>query len=174
MSSTNANAGITVIQAVYGAVQGSKVVTAIVQDLLSRGGSSFVADNATLGGDPAQGHDKHFAMTYRTGSTIFSFACEEGETVRLRTDDKPGQFTVVGAAYGTINPNNPTEGSRDVTAIVQQILDSGQTEFKPTNDLFGDPYEGPGKNFGMTYYRTGNPNAKAAIASDEGQTVKVS
>jgi hypothetical protein len=174
MSSTNANAGINVIQAAYGAVQGTKVVTAIVQDLLSRGGTSFTADNATLGGDPAQGHDKHFAMTYRVGSTVFSFACEEGETVRLRTDDKPGQFTVVGAAYGAINPNNPTAGSRDVTAIVQQILDSGQTEFKPTNDLFGDPIDGPRKNFGMTYYRTGNPNARIAIASDEGQTVKVS
>jgi hypothetical protein len=174
MSSTDGNAAITVVQAAYGAVQGTSVVTAIVQDLVDQGKTTFVANNDTLGGDPAKGHDKHFAMNYKVGSTLFSFACKEGETVRLRTQDKPGTFTVVGAAYGTIDPKNPTTGSRDVTAIVQQILDSGQTEFDPTNALFGDPYEGPRKNFGMTYYRTGSPTPKKAIASNEGQKVKVS
>lgn len=165
---------ITVVQAAYGAVQGSKVVTAIVQDLVDQGITSFKCDNATLGGDPAKGHDKHFAMNYRVGSSIFTAACKENETVTLKTDDSPGDFTVVGAAYGTINPSNPVTGSRDVTAIVQQILDSGQTELEPNNTLFGDPFKGPRKNFGMTYHRTGDSNPRKAIASNEGQKVTVS
>ncbi len=85
----------------------------------------------------------------------------------------PGQFTVIGAAYGAIDPNNPTAGSRDVTAIVQQILDSGQTEFKPTNELFGDPNNGPREEFRHDLLPDREPERQKAIASDEGQTVKV-
>jgi hypothetical protein len=172
MSSTHANAAITVVQAAYGAVEGAKVVTATVQDLVDQGKTTFVANNETLG-DPVPGIHKHFAMNYRVGSTLFSFACKENETVRLRTQEKPGAFTVIGAAYGATDPNNPTLGSRDVTAIVQQILDSGQTEFQTNNELFGDPNNGFVKNFGMTYFRTGSPIPQKAIVSDEGQTVKV-
>lgn len=175
--SSNAELGnITIIQAVYGAVQGSKEVRGIIQDLVDAGKTTFKADNATLGPDPAKGHDKHFAMNYKVGSTIYTFACKENETVTLATHEAPGDFTVVGAAYGTIDPKSsmPGAGSRDVTAIVQQILNSGKREFEPNNGLFGDPYEGPRKNFGMTYFRTGEPTSRKVIASDEKQKVTVS
>jgi hypothetical protein len=51
------------------------------------------------------------------------------------------------------------------------MLDAGQTEFKPNNDLFGDPYKGQ-KNFGMTYFRNGTTTRKV-IASNENQSVEV-
>lgn len=173
MSSTETTATITVIQAAYGAVQGTREVTGIVQDLVNQKITTFVANNETLGGDPAQGHDKHFGMNYKVGSSVYSFACKEGQTVTLRTQENQPEITVIGAAYGTIDPNNPRAGSRDVTAIVQEILDSGRREFEPDNELFGDPIEGPRKNFGMTY-ASGDGGARKAIASNEGQKVRVS
>jgi hypothetical protein len=171
---------ITVIQAVYGAVQGVRDVTARVQALVNQKQTIFVANNATLvpppDKDPAQGHDKHFAMNYTVGSSSFAFACEENETVNLRTTEPQETFTVIGASYGTINKNAPQAGARDVTAIVQELLDSrsgSEVKFKPTNELFGDPYKGPRKNFGMTYVLKSNPGEKRVIASDENQEVTV-
>jgi hypothetical protein len=174
MATTATAPSITVIQAAYGAVQGARDVTGLVQDIVNSGNTNFTADNKTLGGDPSQGHDKHFAMSYRVGSSLYTYACEEDEKVSLRIKETPpGEFTVIGAVYGAINPNNPAAGSRDVTAIVQQLLDDGTREFEPSNELFGDPFEGPRKNFGMSYYQTSNPGKKKAIASDESQKVTV-
>jgi len=174
MSSNAELATIKVIQAVYGAVQGSKEVTGLVQDLASGGKTTFKADNSTLGGDPAKGHNKHFAMNYQVGEDVYTFSCKEGEIVRLITKETRGQFTVVGAAYGAIDAKNSQGmGSRDVTSIVQQLLDEGQIEFKPDNQLFGEPLKGTTKNFGMTYFRTDSPSFRKAIASNEGQKVTV-
>jgi hypothetical protein len=169
---------ITVVQAVYGAVQGVKEVTARVQELVNQGKTTFVANNNTLtpNSDPAQGHDKHFAMNYTVGSSHFAFACKENETVNLKTTEPRETFIVIGASYGTINKNDPKSGARDVTAVVQDLLDSRsgtEIKFKPTNALFGDPYEGPRKNFGMVYAPKNNPAKRTAIASDEGQEVTV-
>jgi hypothetical protein len=171
-------ATIKVVQAVYGAVQGVADVTAKVQALVNQQKTTFVANNATLtpGKDPAQGHDKHFAMNYTVGSSSFAFACKENETVNLKTTEPRETFTVIGASYGTINPNDPKNGARDVTAIVQDLLDSRsgtEIKFKPTNELFGDPFKGPRKNFGMTYALKNNPSQRKVIASDENQEVTV-
>ncbi len=175
--SANSNlAGIRVIQAVYGASQGVRDVTGRVQQLVDSGSATFKADNSTLvpppDKDPAQGHDKHFAMNYTIDSRRFTFACQEGQTVTLRTSvPPPGKIQVVAAAYGAINPKDPGAGSRDVTDIVQQLLDSGVRSFAPTNKLFGDPVDGPRKNFGMAYISSGT---RKAVARDEDQTVTVS
>jgi hypothetical protein len=166
-------ANITVIQAVYGATQGQKDVTAKVQDLVNRGTTTFVANNATFG-DPAQGHDKHFAMNYTISSTRFAFACKENETVRLKTTVPQGRFQVIGASYGAINPSSPTSGARDVTAVLQEVLDSSsatEIKFKPTNKFLGDPYDGPRKNFGMTYVLRSNPTQRKVVVSDQDQDV---
>jgi hypothetical protein len=171
MSSNEVLAPITIIQAVYGAVQGSADVRSKVQDLVDRGDINFKADNATLGPDPAKGHDKHFAMTYKVGSSTYSYACKENDMVHVKNYESRGEYTVVGASYGAFDKNNPTGGSYDVTGRVQSMLDAGQTEFKPNNDLFGDPYKGQ-KNFGMTYFRNGTSTRKV-IASNENQTVEV-
>jgi hypothetical protein len=173
-------AKITVIQAVYGASSGdrnaTKDVTVIVQRLVDRGITSFIADNKTFEGDPIN-TDKHFAVSYMVGSSRFAFACQEGQEVGLRTRELPrGPITVVGASYGAIDPRNPTMGARDVTAIVQELLDlngSREVKFIPTNNLFGDPVTGPTKSFGMTYAPTGNLNQKKAIALRENQDVTV-
>ncbi len=146
---------IEVIQAAYGGLDGKvprgRDVTQTVQQLVDRGRTSFVANNENLGGDPARGTDKHFAMSYRVGTTTYTFACDEGQTVTVQTSPrKQGPVRVIGAAYGAINPDDTAAGSRDVTAIVQQVLDSRGT-FTPSNALFGDPFEGPTKSFGMVY-----------------------
>lgn len=172
---------ITVIQAVYGtAVKGVRDVTARVQALVDQKTTTFVANNATLvpppDKDPAKVYDKHFAMNYTVGSSRFAFACQENQTVNLRTTELQRTFTVIGASYGTINKNDPQSGARDVTAIVQELLDSrsgSEVKFKPTNELFGDPYEGPRKNFGMSYFLKSNPDKKGVVASDENEEVTV-
>jgi hypothetical protein len=170
-------AKITVIEAVYGAVQGTKDVTGIVQKLVDQGRTSFYANNDTLGPDPAKGHDKHFAMSYLVGASGFSFACKENQEVSLRTEELPrGPITVIAAAYGAIDKQDPTLGARDVTHIVQRLLDEdGSTEvkFTPSNQLFGDPSPGPRKNFGMTYVPTKEPARRMVVASDENQQVTV-
>jgi hypothetical protein len=176
MSSTENTAAITVVQAVYGAVQGSKDVTKTVQGLVDRGRTTFVANNETLGPDPAPGHDKHFAMSYTVGSTRLAFACTEDQDVSLKTNAPRGPITVVAAAYGAINKSDPTTGARDVTAIVQDLLDARpgkETKFTPSNELFGDPTQGPSKNFGMVYSPTNNPSLRLTVASDEDQEVTV-
>lgn len=178
MSSNEKTATITVTQAVFGAVQGVHEVTQAVQNLVRNGRTSFTADRDTLtpGDDPAPGHDKHFAMNYTIGSTQFAFACKEGEKVSLRTREPQERVTVVGAAYGTINKEDPTEGARDVTAVVQDLLDASSGDvikFKPTNDLFGDPFKGPRKNFGMVYISKKSPGQRRFLASNEGQEVTV-
>jgi hypothetical protein len=164
--------GIRVIQAVYGAVQGVREVTARVQQLVDQGRLTFKADTATLSpNDNPTGSAKHFAMNYTVGSSRYTFACKENETVTI---DPPGSLRVIGAAYGTVNPKDTDNRSRDVTAIVQQMLDSGTRSFKPTNTLFGDPFGGPRKNFGMVYVSALNPGVRKAVASDEDGTVEVS
>jgi len=171
-------AKITVIQAVYGALQGAKDVTQIVQDLVNQGRTSFTADNDTLGPDPAKGHDKHFGMNYTVGSSRIAFACKENQEVAFRTREIPrGPITVIAASYGAINQKDPTMGARDVTAIVQSLLDanpSREVKFTPNNTLFGDPIPGgPRKNFAMIYAPTSNLSQKTPIARDENQEVTV-
>ena len=76
-------------------------------------------------------------MNYTIGSTRFAFACKENETVRLKTTVPQGRFQVIGASYGAINPNSPTSGARDVTAVLQEVLDSSsatEIKFTPTNN----------------------------------------
>jgi pectate lyase len=167
---------LRVIQAVYGGKEETLDVTVDVQNLVNGETYSFTANNATLGSP--KGSNKHFAMTYTAGSKLYTFACKENEKVTLRKTPIPvGNFQVIAAAYGAINPSIPGAGSRDVTDIVQQLLDSNTSttyKLKPTNQLFGDPFGGPRKNFGMVYVNLGNPGVKKAIASDENQEVTVS
>jgi len=171
-------ARITVIQAVYGAVQGSKDVTGIVQNLVNQGRTSFIANNSTLGPDPAPGHNKHFGMIYTVGSSRVAFACRENQEVAFRTREIPrGPITAIAAAYGAINQSDPTMGARDVTAIVQSLLDanpSREVKFTPSNTLFGDPIPGgPRKSFALVYAPTGAPGRTTPIASDENQEVTI-
>jgi hypothetical protein len=169
---------ITVLQAVYGATSGgvnvTNDVTDIVRGFVARGKYSFIANNDVFG-DPIR-TGKHFAMSYMVGSSRFAFACEEDQQVTLRTEERRGPITVIGASYGTIDPGDPTRGARDVTAIVQDLLDRNGGKvvtFTPDNDLFGDPYNGPTKSFGMIYAPTANMGDTKAVALREGQEVTV-
>jgi len=98
--------------------------------------------------------------------------------VSLRTNEGPaiprGPITVIGAAYGAVSTVDPTAGARDVTATVQSLLDTNpekQVTFTPSNALFGDPFPGPRKNFGITYVTTDGLDQRTSIASDENQKV---
>jgi hypothetical protein len=67
-------------------------------------------------------------------------------------------------------------GARDVTAIVQELLDLNggrEVKFNANNALFGDPYNTT-KSFGMIYAPTGNLSQRKAIALRENQDVTVS
>jgi hypothetical protein len=73
---------IEVRYAVYGAVQGSKDVTAIVKSLVEKGTMSITPSNA-LFGDPAPGHGKHFGILYSAEGVAPCIACKENQTVDL-------------------------------------------------------------------------------------------
>lgn len=178
MSSVEKMPKITVIQAVYGAVEGTKDVTKLVQDFVDRGKTEFVAGNQTLGPDPAPDHKKHFAMSYVIGATRFSFACKEKEKVSLETEEPSEAIKVIAATYGAVDAAHPrTIGARDVTAIVQELVDARskakEIKFTPTDELFGDPLKNFKKSFGMTYAPKSDLGRRYVVASDQNQEVTV-
>jgi len=63
--------------------------TSIVQSMIDGQRSSNATDlyitvsNTALGGDPAPGHDKHFAMSIEIGDEVYNVACEEDQDVLI-------------------------------------------------------------------------------------------
>jgi hypothetical protein len=178
MSNVEKMPKITVIQAVYGAVEGTRDVTKLMQDFVDQGKTELVADNQTLGPDPAPQKKKQFAISYMIGSTRFSLACKEDEKISLEREEPREVIKVIAATYGAVDAAHPrTMGARDVTAIVQELLDARSKEreirFTPTDELFGDPLKNFKKSFGMTYAPKSDLSRRYVVASAQNQEVTV-
>jgi hypothetical protein len=170
---------IGVIDAVYGSQLAAADVSNKVQQLVIVAGNNdpnassvdIAANNATLG-DPSPGTHKHLTIRYFVFDPITSLfkvdtvACEEGQSVTLSVVAIESNVFVLGAVYGA------EEGSEDVTATVQQLVNNGHKEITADDATFGDPAVGHLKNFGMSYF-VGGAFVPKALACQEGQTVKI-
>jgi hypothetical protein len=96
-ATVTATGTVTVLYAVYGALDGNQVARAqdvknALQTLLNRTPTNVVAiNNANMGGDPAVGFDKHFGAYVQVGqseSPIY-FACQEGQTIDFSNGNGP-------------------------------------------------------------------------------------
>jgi len=84
------HSNLQVLYAVYGALPGGVLseakaadVGAILQDQLNSGNGVVACNNATLGGDPAPGYQKHFAAEVKRNGVAYDFACQEGQTINF-------------------------------------------------------------------------------------------
>jgi hypothetical protein len=155
---------IQVINAVFGYSADSKDVTPRAQQLVDTGNASFFASIQNFG-DPAVNHVKSFGITYKVGSAVYTYACQESEEVNLRSSSTPPtQFVVQKAVFGAM------DSSYDVTALVQQLVSKGPS-FVASIANFGDPAPSHLKHFTMTY-AIGN-NVKS-FACNENETVTLS
>ncbi len=92
---------------------------------------------------------------------IYSIGQKEKETL---DQIKHETAFVLGAAYGT------TCEGKDVTQIVQKLIDQGFSEIKITNEnMGGDPVIGQQKQFGIVYEIN---NIRYARCATEGDTIK--
>jgi hypothetical protein len=79
----------TVLCAAYGALAGGKDmeardVTGILQEQLKINKDGLLKiDNTSMGGDPAQGHTKHFGAVVEVNGRRTPFACQEGQTINF-------------------------------------------------------------------------------------------
>jgi hypothetical protein len=84
-------ATVKIIGAAWGAVGGkcgaagcATDVTQLVRQKVQSSIFKFTADDSTFG-DPNYGEKKHFGVVYQVNDEIWAFACEEGQTVILRS-----------------------------------------------------------------------------------------
>ncbi len=176
-----------IMRAEYGTKNQHNDVTAIVNDLVGRGGVNgrVAVNNQTMGGDPAVGAEKHlriWARNRRNEEREFDF--KEGGfidaamfTVRRERDDwndRPGNYgdrddyqglRIVRAYYGwqgnTVN----------VTEVLRSRMRDGQISFVVTNSaLGGDPAVGADKVLVVIYRYQGR---ESAVISREGNKLTI-
>jgi hypothetical protein len=153
---------VRVIQAVFGATGGALDATAAVQRLVDSGASAVTPTTQLFGNDPAPGIVKSFAVTYQVGRTRYTAACAEGDTVTLST--APG-IVVLSAVYGA------PQGSIDVTAAVQALVNAGTTTINASNTNFGDPAYGYGKQLAVTWLDATGTQQVTACAETQSVTL---
>ena len=85
-------------------------VTAIVTGLVTNNQLNFVADNTTMGGDPAPNITKALQITFTLGGTNQTLSFTEGSTVQIGGGGLP--LTIIQALYGNPGtlPNHPGAG----------------------------------------------------------------
>ena len=181
--------GWQILRADYGFKNQRNDVTAILKDLVVRGGVNgrVAVNNQTMGGDPAVGKDKSlriFARNKRNEELEFNF--REGAFVDVRKfevrrdrddwDDRGGNyggrdrddwngFKIIRAYYGiqgrTIN----------VTDLLRSRARDGALNFVVTNSAFGgDPAVGADKYLIVIYRYQGR---EAATFVREGNTLTI-
>jgi len=153
---------VRVIQAVFGATGGALDATAVIQQLVDSGTTTVTPSTQLFGTDPAPGIVKSFAVVYQVGQTRYTAACAEGDTITLNTTP---QIVIVNAVYGA------PQGSEDVTAAVQALVNAGTTTITASNASFGDPAYGYGKQLAVTWLDATGAQHVAACAENQSVTL---
>lgn len=153
---------VRVIQAVFGATAGALDATAVIQRLVDSGTTTFTVMRQMFGPDPAPGDVKSFAVTYQVGQTRYTAACAERDTITLKTTPA---LVILNAVYGA------PQGSLDVTAVVQALVNAGTTTITANNATFTDPAYGYGKQFAVTWLDTTGAQQVAACAETQSITI---
>jgi alpha-L-rhamnosidase len=116
---TNFNDGAwsPVVAGLSAAALGYSNVTAIVRGLLTNNQLNFVANNATMGGDPAYGIVKTLQINYSLGGTNHTITFAENSTVSL--NGSGWTLTIIQALYGN-SAQFPGAGGLQVQAAVTE------------------------------------------------------
>ena len=99
-------------------------VTTLVKSLESNNELNFVANNTTMGGDPAYGVVKTFQITFMLGGTNETLTYGENATVQIGNGVLP--LTVIQAVYGNANAF-PGQGGILIQAAVTEPSQPLQT-----------------------------------------------
>ena len=124
-------------------------VTAIVTGLVTNNQLNFVANNATMGGDPALNISKALRITFTLGGTNQTMSFTENSTVQIGGGGLP--LTITQALYG--NPVKfPGGGYTNATALVASLETNNRLNFVANNTTMGgDPAYGIVKTFQINF-----------------------
>jgi alpha-L-rhamnosidase len=124
-------------------------VTAIVADLVTNNQLNFVANNNTMGGDPAYGIKKTLQINFTLGGTNQTLSFNEDATVQIGGGGQP--LTIIQALYGN-SLKFPGGGYSNETAFVASLETNNQLNFVANNTTMGgDPAYGIAKTFQITF-----------------------
>jgi len=113
----NDSAWSPVLTGLSASTGGYSNVTAIVTGLVANNQLNFVANNTTMGGDPAYGVVKILQINFTLGGTNQTLTFAENATVQIGDGNQP--LTIIQALYG--NPNSfPGLGGIAVQAAVTE------------------------------------------------------
>lgn len=152
-----------------GLTLGYSDVTAIVRELVVNNQLNFVANNTTMGGDPAVNVAKTLQITFQDGGgTNQTLSFPENATVQIDGGGQP--LTVIEAFYG--NPAQfPGAGYTNATALVASLVANNQLNFVANNTtLGGDPAPNAAKTFQITFQLGGT---NATLTYDENAPVQI-
>ncbi|MGC9258629.1 MAG: glycosyl hydrolase [Phycisphaerae bacterium] len=158
---------IKILSASYG-VPGNAAhtrdVTAIVQKLVNQGQTDFpVMQIAAIGGDPDPGVVKTLDIHYTVNGHEGHISYQDGQRVHINLT--PGShIKILSASYGV--PGDAVH-TRNVTAIVQKLVNQGDTDFPVMQMVVigGDPDPGVVKTLDIHYEADGR---KGHISSQDG------
>ena len=140
-------------------------VTTKVKEAVKDNALTMDATNDNFG-DPAEGTLKQMQVDYTYDGKAMSAIVNENETMTIPTskDKKDGaKLEIRKAVYGVL-------GKIDVTAKVKEAVKDNALSIDATNDNFGDPANGVGKNLRVEY--TLDSKAMTETVA-EGETMKL-
>jgi hypothetical protein len=137
-----------------------------LQDLLNDAKNNAVVKISTGSNghfpDPAPGVPKHFGAIVETESEgktwgNVCYACKENDTIDFKPwwGNPTESITVKHAVFGGYSgpPGTQKPGSRDVTGLLQQLINQGNGEVHITPANLSDPAPGVVKHFAATVER---------------------
>ncbi len=136
-----------------------KVAAAVKDNALS-----ISVDNDTLGTDPAVGVGKQLRVKYTIDGVAGAASAMEGETLTIANDKPDKKLVITEAMYGV-----PVLYV-DVTAKVIAAVKDGKLTIDATNDNFGDPAVGTGKELRVEYTVGGTAHT-AKVAEGESLSI---
>ena len=144
-------------------------VTAIVTGLVTNNQLNFVANNTTMGGDPALNIAKTLQVTFQlNGGTNQTLSFAENAAVQIGGGGQA--LTIIQALYGN-SARFPGLGYTNATALVASLVKNNQLNFVANNTTMGgDPAYGIVKTLQITFTLGGTHQT---LAFAENATVQI-
>lgn len=154
---------LVIEKAIYGVpgdAQRSRDVREKLQNYVDTGERSFAVSQMADGDDPAPSVLKTLTVDYRIGDRRFTVSGQDRDRIHLTGEAL--KIVVTKASYGVLD--DPVR-TRDMRAVIQRIVDSGETSFEVARLAAGDdPAFGVVKTLLMEY--THNDRSFTVRATD--------